>query len=165
MNYIRYDNVEQHDPLKKYCNKRGIKLDMTAPNKPQHNGVVERSFETELNYIRAMLYQSNFTVEMATKLLEMAIFYLQYTRSMSSTMANQEMSPNTKFNNKDDMNISNMQPFERIGFVTIRSQMKKKLAKRRFKAIMVGISRHHSYDNYYMYNPEMKWTVINRDIR
>ena len=75
------------------------------------------------------------------------------------------MSPNSKFNNKDDLNISNMQPFGRIGFVTIRNRMKKQFTKRYFKAIMVGIPRHHSYGNYYMYNPETKWIIISRDIR
>ena len=43
---------------------------MTAPNAPQHNGVVERSLETDLKRVIAMLYQANFTTEMATKLWE-----------------------------------------------------------------------------------------------
>ena len=102
-----------------------------------------------------MLYQANFTTEMATKLWGMAVLYLQYTRNMSSTMANEDkMSPNSKFNNEDDLNISNMQPFGRIGFVTIRNKTKKKLSKRSYKAILVGIPRHHSNNNYYMYNAE-----------
>ena len=73
-----------------------------------------------------MLYQANFTTEMATKLCGMAILYLQYTRNMSSTMANQDkMSPNSKFNNQEDLNKSNIQPFGKIGFVTIRNKFKK----------------------------------------
>ena len=45
---------------------------------------------------------------------------------MSSTMANEDkMSPNSKFNNEDDLNISNMQPLGRIGFVTTQNKMKK----------------------------------------
>ena len=112
-----------------------------------------------------MLYQANFTTEMATKLWEMAVSYLQYTRNMSSTIANQDkMSPNSKFNNEDDLNILNMQQFIRNGFVTIRNRMKQKLSKRSFKVIMVGITRHHSNDNYYMYNPETKRIIISRDI-
>ena len=66
--YIRCDNAGEHEPLKKYCEENNIILEITAPNTPQHNGVMERSFETDLNYIRAMLYQANFTAEMATKL-------------------------------------------------------------------------------------------------
>ena len=82
---------------------------MTAPNSPQHNGVEERSFETYLNCKQAMLYQANFTIETATKLWGMALLYLQYTRNILSTMANQDkISPNSKFNNEDDLNISNI---------------------------------------------------------
>ena len=51
----------------KYCEENGITLEMTAPNTPQHNGVVERRFETDLNYISAMLYQANFIAEIVTK--------------------------------------------------------------------------------------------------
>ena len=62
---------------------------------------------------------------MATKVWGMAILYLQYTRNMSSTMVNHDKtSPNSKFSNKDDLNISNMQQFGRIGFVNIRKKMK-----------------------------------------
>ena len=74
-----------------------------------------------------MLYQANFTAEMATKLWGMALLYLQQTKNMTSTMANKDkLSPNTRFNNKDNLNIERLRPFGRIGFVTIRSRMKKK---------------------------------------
>ena len=86
--YIRYNNAREHEPWKKYCEEKGITLEMTAPNTPQHNGVVEQSFETDLNCIQAMLYQANFTTEMATKLWGMAVLYLQYTRNMSSSVTN-----------------------------------------------------------------------------
>ena len=56
-----------------------------------------------------------------------------------------------------------MQPFGRIGFVTIRSKMKRKLSKRSYKAIMVGISKHHYRNSYYMYNTETRRIVICRD--
>ena len=102
--YIRCDNAGEHEPLKTYGDEKGINLEMTGPNTPQHNGVVERSFETDLNCVRVMLYQANFTTEMASKLWGMTVLYLQYKRNMSSTMANEDkMSPNSKFNNKDDL--------------------------------------------------------------
>ena len=66
--YVRCDNVGEHEPLKLYCDEKGINLEMTAPNTPQYNGVVERGFEIHLNCVRAMLYQANFMTEMAIKL-------------------------------------------------------------------------------------------------
>ena len=75
--YIRCDNAGEHEPLKIYCEEKGINLEMTATNTPQHNVAVKRSFETDLNCVRAILYQANFTTEMATKLWGMAVLYLQ----------------------------------------------------------------------------------------
>ena len=96
----------------------------------------------------------------------MALLYLQQTRNMTSTMANKDkLSLDTRFNNEDNLNIERLQPFGRIGFVTTRSRMKKKLDKRSYKAIMVGIPKHHSNNNYYMYNVETKRIIISRDIR
>ena len=135
---------------------------MTAPNTPEHNGVVERSFETDLNCMRAILYQANFTAELATKLWGMALV----TRNMPSKMTNKDkLSPNTRFNNEDNLNIERLQPFGRIGFVTIRNKMKKKLDKRSYKAILVGIPKYHSIDNYCTYNAETKRIIISRDIK
>ena len=81
-------------------------------------------------------------------------------------MANKnKLFPNTRFNNNDNMNIEILQPFGRIGFVTIRSRMKKKLDKRCSKAIMVGIPKYNSSDNYHMYNVKTKRIIISRDIK
>ena len=43
--YIQCNNAGEHEPLKKYCEENGITLEMTAPNTPQHKGVVKRRFE------------------------------------------------------------------------------------------------------------------------
>ena len=43
--------------------------------------------------------------------------------------------------------------------------MKKKLDKQSYKAIMVVIPKHHSNDNYYMYNDETRRIIISRDVR
>ena len=139
---------------------------MTAPNTTQHNGVVERSFETDLNCIRSIPYQATFTQEMASRLWEMAVLYLQHTSNMTSTMAvsSNKLSSNTKFNNEKNIEIERMQPFGRIRFVTIRSKMKRKLSKRSYKAIMVVIPKHHSTNSYYTCNTETRRIVIGRDI-
>ena len=43
---------------------------------------------------------------MASKLWGMAVLYLQHTRNMTSTMANSDKpSPNTKFDNDDNIEI------------------------------------------------------------
>ena len=60
--FLRFDNAGEHRNLIHYCNQNNVMLEMTSPNTPQHNGVVERGFSTDLNLIRAM-YQSKFTLQ------------------------------------------------------------------------------------------------------
>ena len=43
--------------------------------------------------------------------------------------------------------------------------MKKKLDERNYKAIMVGILKYHSSDNYSMYNIKTRRMIINRYIK
>ena len=85
---------------------------------------------------------------------------------MSSSSANEiGKSPNQLFDENDNLDTDFIQPFGRMGFVTIRTKIKKKRAKRRFKAFMVGKPKHHSKDAYYMYNPNTRKVIVSRDIR
>ena len=163
---LRCDSAGEHNALIPYCIRNNITLEMTTLNTPQHNGVVERSFATELNLIRAMLFQANFTTTMISSLWGMAVMYLETTRNMSSTTANENgKRSNSIFCNNDNLDVENIQPFGRMGFVTIRTKIKKKLAKRSFKAFMVGKPKHHSKGAFYMYNPKTRKAIISRDIQ
>ena len=74
---------------------------------------------------------------------------------MSSTSANErDSSQNYLFDENDDLDTDFIQPFGRMGFVTIRTKIKRKLAKRSFKAFMVGKPKNHARDAYYMYDPK-----------
>ena len=164
--FLRCDNAGEHNVLKAFCEKNNITLEMTTPNTPQQNGVVERSFATELNYIRAMLFQANFTPAMVSSLWGMAVLYLERTKNMSSTSANErDSSPNYLFDENDDLDTDFIQPFGRMGFVTIRTKIKRKLAKRSFKAFMVGKPKNHARDSYYMYSPKTRKVIVSRDIQ
>ena len=163
---VRCDNAGEPNELIKYCEKNNIILAMTTPNTPQLNGAVERSFATELNYIRAMFYQAKFTPAMIANLWGMAVLYLEKTRNMSSTSANEkDLSPNQLYDKNEDLDTDHIQPFGRMGFVTIRTKIRRKLAKRSFKAFMVRKPKNHARDAYYMYNPKTCKVIISRDIQ
>jgi hypothetical protein len=52
--YIQADNAgENRNPLEKLCDQKGITLELTAPDTPQQNGVVERGIV--INYSHTML--------------------------------------------------------------------------------------------------------------
>ena len=54
--------------------------------------------------------------------------------AISGINKNNGKSPIFLFEGSDDLNVEHMQPFGRMGFVTIRTKLKKKLANRSFKA-------------------------------
>ena len=158
--YLRCNNAGEHRELISCCERNNIVLEMTTPNTPQYNGFVERSFATELNLIRAMLFQSNFTPSMISALWDMAVLYLERTKNVSSTSANENGKVQISYLMRDTDFI---QSFGRMGFVTIRTKIKKKLVKR--ERFMVEKPKHHSKDAYYMYNPNSKKVIVSRDIR
>ena len=43
------------------CEEFGIQLEYTAPSTPQHNGLVERQFVTDLSRANAMMEAADFT--------------------------------------------------------------------------------------------------------
>ena len=56
--------------LQSECNRKelGINFEYTAPYTPQHNGVVERKFQTLYNKIRSFLNQSGIEEHMIKRL-------------------------------------------------------------------------------------------------
>jgi hypothetical protein len=62
--FLRCDNAGENEAyVQKVCAEHGITLEMTAPNTPQMNGVVERSFATCKARAFATMYCARFTLE------------------------------------------------------------------------------------------------------
>jgi hypothetical protein len=62
--FLRCDNAgEQQEKLQVICEKRGIQLEVTAPNTPQMNGVVERKFVTDRDRGLAVIFGARLTEE------------------------------------------------------------------------------------------------------
>ena len=67
---LRLDNAGENWELEDKCLKHilGIKFEYTTPNTPQHNGVVERKFQSLYNKLRATLFESGLTIELCNTL-------------------------------------------------------------------------------------------------
>lgn len=59
MKKIRCDNAGEHQRFVDICRKNKITIEYVAPNTPQHNGVVERSFTTDLWRLKAMMKKAD----------------------------------------------------------------------------------------------------------
>jgi hypothetical protein len=62
--YLRCDNAGENESyVQKLCAEHDVTLEMTAPNTPQMNGVVERSFATCKDRAFGTMYCARFTLE------------------------------------------------------------------------------------------------------
>ena len=62
INYLRMDNAGENRNITDFCLKVGIQPELTAPNTPQHNGIVERRFATDLRRAQAMMEAADLTI-------------------------------------------------------------------------------------------------------
>ncbi|KAI2512112.1 GAG-pre-integrase domain [Fragilaria crotonensis] len=138
---------------------------MTAPNTPQMNGVVERSFATCKDRAFATMYCAWFTLESQGLLWPEAI-------NTMTKLGNALPRPGTALDpytawfgaNAVPKIIDFLQPFGRIAYVTDRSKVKAKSDVRASKCVFVGYANDHSGDTYKFYNPATKHTILSRDV-
>ena len=64
--FIRDDNAGENISFKKECEKYhlGIKFEYTSRSTPQHNGVVERKYQTLYNSLRSTMNEAGFEDKM-----------------------------------------------------------------------------------------------------
>ena len=65
---------------------------------------------------------------------------------------------------KQSPRLRRLVEFGRIGYVAVRTKIKKKMAPKAFKAIMIVYSMEHSSDTYQMFNPNTRKVFYSRDI-
>ena len=92
VNYLRLDNAGEHSEIDNLCNKLHITTEFTAPHTPQHNGIVERRFYTDLRRAQAMMEAADFTEGLRNLLRGEAINTATYIGNMclSSNPENQK---------------------------------------------------------------------------
>ena len=91
VNSVRCDNAGEHmSEFQEVCKQYQVKLEYVAPYTPQHNGVVERSFTTDLWRMKAMMRQACFKQAAKNMFWPHAILILEKIGNMSFTSANKE---------------------------------------------------------------------------
>ena len=165
--FLRCDNAGENESyVQELCTDFDIQLEMTAPNTPQMNGVVERSFATCKNRAFATMYCARLSLETQALLWPEAINTItKLTNSLPKS--NETDDPYTKWYGQDAKKhriLDHLQPFGRVAYITNRSKIKAKLEPKSFKCIFVGYSDDHSGDTYKFYNPSTKQTILSRDV-
>lgn len=165
--YLRCDNAGENESyVQQVCAENDIQLEMTAPNTPQMNGVVERSFATCKNRAFATMYCARFSLATQGLLWPEAV---NTVTKIGNSLPRQGLAqdPHTAWFGKDtkpNRILGHLQPFGRIAYVTDRKKIKAKLDVRATKCVFIGYAVDHSGDTYKFYNPETKSTFLSRDV-
>ena len=138
---------------KKKLKEKGIIVELTSPNTPQMNGVVESSFVTDRSMATAMLIAANLKKKTKEVLWAEAVRHAEKLRNVSLNLSNKKECPDYMMNGKMPKMIKRPIQFGRIGFVTKRDKIRGKWKTRAQRCAMVGYAEDHSGDVYRMYNP------------
>jgi hypothetical protein len=162
--YLRCDNAKEHlKDMESLCVEFTMILELTAPHTPQQNGVVERRFVVLKQRALAMMIAADLTKQARELLWCEAVNCANDLENISaSTVRN--VFPAEMMPGKMSKLYPMLQPFGRIGYVTIRKKMKATWKEKSVKHVMVGYAKNHSSDTYRMFDPKTKAISQTRDI-
>jgi transposase InsO family protein len=164
--YLRCDNAGEHGAaLKQICAQHGVILEMTAPNTPQQNGVVERKIVTDRTRAHAMMEAARLNDKAKALLRAEAEAMAEKISNISCNNHCGMLFLNDMFGEASRLRPSHLIQFGRIGYVTNRVKLQKRWVDKTTKCIMVGYADDHSPDTYRMFNPETNKVILSRDVR
>jgi len=162
--FLRCDNAgENVVPLQKLADKYGFTLELTAPNTPQMNGVVERRIPVLTQKGHAMMLAARFTKDAKEKLWAESVNHANdlFNITMNTT---KDKPPEELFTGTKSKRYPYLVEFGRVGYVTIRKKIRKKWTERSFKAVHVGFAKGRPADTYKFYNPATGKMFTSRDV-
>ena len=165
--YIRCDNAGEHLSFQEACNRKGlgITFEFTSRATPQHNGRVERKFQTLYNKIKAMLNYAGITPSMRKGLWAEAANTAVMWDNASVHKVN-DKPPFTKFYNKNADYVDNLHAFGELGTVLDpkKKDIKAKITNKGELCMMLGPAANHAKDTCRMWNLKTNKVIISRDI-
>jgi transposase InsO family protein len=167
INHMRLDNAGEHSDFVDLCLKLGIQPELTAPHTPQHNGIVERRFATDLRRAQAMMEAADLTVGLRNLLRGEAIHTATFIGNMCVSPRNMhDTTPYEKFyKKKPQLQPVDLIQFGRIGYVTKRDKFQSKYKPKAYKCLFMGYSPYHSINTYRLYNPMTRKVILSRDVK
>ena len=147
---IRCDNAGENLALKSKINSTpqfNIKFELTPPYTPEHNGTIERKFQTLYGKTRSMLNACHFSISLREQLWAHCAHLATLLDIITVDKAT-DKSPYELWYNKTPKWASNLRTFGEIGIVhdSARGKMKSKLTNHGFPAMFIGYPTNHSND-------------------
>ncbi|KAD6119247.1 hypothetical protein E3N88_10518 [Mikania micrantha] len=119
-----------------YCEKCGIKRELTIPHTPEHNGVVERRNRTIMGLTRSMLKQK----EMPNCFWAEGVATAVYLLNRSPTKAKPNKTPLEEWSGIKP-SVHHLRIFGCTAYILTNAQGRQKLNSRSEKCLMVGYSQ------------------------
>ena len=165
--FIRMDNGTENLTFKERAENDGMGLifEITAPNTPQQNGIVERAFPYLIGKVRAMMEGAGFNNKMKGLLWAECVNLVTKLDNVTPTERDGKTTCSyMQFFNTDKKPpwMNNMKTFGQIAFIANRKKIKHKLERRAHKCIFVGYADEHTGDTYRFYNPATGKIIMNR---
>ena len=118
--YLRCDNAGEHlKDMEALCEEFAMSLELTAPHTPQQNGVVERRIVILKQRALAMMIVADLTKKMREVLWCEAVDCANDLENISASSV-RDMFPSELMTGSISKIFPMLQPFGRIGYVTIR---------------------------------------------
>jgi len=143
--------------LDNFCEKHGIKRELTVRRTPQQNGVAERKNRTIVEMARSMLQNKSLPKQFWAEAVNTAVYIL----NRSPTKAILNTTPYEAWFNRKP-NVDHFRVFGCIAYSHIPKENREKLDGKGEKCIFIGYSNESK--GYRLYNPETKKMIISRDV-
>ena len=140
-----------------FCEKNGIRHQLTAAYTPQQNGVAERKNRTILNMVRSMLKTKSLPKVFWAK----AVNWCAHILNMCPTKSVKNITPEEAWSGYKP-NASHLKIFGCIAYAHIPDEKRKKLDDKGETCIFVGYS--NDSKAYRLYNPRSQKLIISRDV-
>ena len=140
-----------------FCNKEGIRRQLTAAYTPQQNGIAERKNRTVMNMVRSLL-----SPKKAPKYLwPEAANWTFYVLNRCPTSAVKNITPQEAWNGIKP-SVEHFRVWGSIGHVHVPDVKRSKLDDKSIACVLVGFFEESKV--YRLYNPRMKKMMVSRDV-
>ena len=143
--------------FKEFCEKHGIKRQLTTGYTPQQNGVAERKNRTIMNMVRTVLREK----EIPRSFWPEAVQWANHVLNRSPTVAVKDKTPEEAWADKKP-SVEHFKIFGCVGHVHISDVKRTKLDDKSVKCVLLGYSSESKA--FKMYDPEEKRIHISRDV-
>jgi hypothetical protein len=168
---IRMDNAAENTSraLKRLCDENGIKIELTPPDTPKLNGVVERGFAIRWEIAKTLMQAARLQndAKHIRDILEGAIRTagMMHDRTYSFHM---KCSPNDRFykysGNRESVKEKHIVPWGSVGMV-LTTNKPSKFNLRGEPMLMIGYAMNHPSGTYRFYNPKSKSVVLSNNVK